>query len=208
LYAPIHNHSEYSALDGLSTCREIAARCKEIGCECCGITDHGTVAGHLDFAKEMATLGLKPIFGCELYHGVKTTFGKNERDQAHFVAGAMTDEGLRNLWRLVDAASTNFRYVGRVNWEMLEKHKEGVFATSACISGLVSKGILAEGDLDALNRYLEIYRDNFYIEIHTYPGSRSGSPQSRTSADRTGARHPAHLRDRCSLRLTRSVRSS
>jgi DNA polymerase-3 subunit alpha len=169
LYAPIHNHSEYSALDGLSTCREIAARCQEIGCECCGITDHGTVAGHLDFAKEMATLGLKPIFGCELYHGVKTTFGKNERDQAHFVAGAMTDEGLRNLWRLVDAASTNFRYVGRVNWEMLEKHKEGVFATSACISGLVSKGILAEGDLDALNRYLEIYRDNFYIELHTYP---------------------------------------
>lgn len=169
LYAPIHNHSEYSALDGLSTCREIAVRCKEIGCECCGLTDHGTVAGHLEFAKTLAKFDIKPIFGCELYHGVKTTFGKNERDQAHFVAGALTTDGLRNLWRLVDAASTNFRFVGRVNWEMLEQYSDGVFATSACIQGLVPKGVVAD-DLDALNRYLNIFKDNFYIEIHTYPG--------------------------------------
>lgn len=167
-YAPIHNHSEYSALDGLSTCREIAERCKEIGCECCGLTDHGTASGHLEFGKVMAEHGIKPIYGCELYHGVKTTFGKNERDQAHFVAGAMTDEGLRNLWRLIDAASTNFRFVGRVNWQMLEQFSEGLFATSACIQGLVPRGV-QNGDLDALNRYLEIFKDNFYIEIHTYP---------------------------------------
>src|SRR3954471_4183209 len=172
MYSPIHNHSEFSALDGLSTCREIAERCVVMGCECCGLTDHATVAGHLEFAKAMAKCDLKPIFGCELYHGVKLPpFGKNERDQAHFVAGARTDEGLRNLWRLVDAASTNFRYVGRVNWEMLERHREGLFATSACIQGLVAQGVSGEEiDLDPLNRYLEIFRDNFYVEIHTYPG--------------------------------------
>jgi DNA polymerase-3 subunit alpha len=123
---PIHNHSEYSALDGLASMQEIAERCVEIGCPCCGLTDHGTVAGHLEFAKVLTEYDIKPIFGCELYHGVKTEFGKNERDQAHFVAGALNDEGLRNLWRLVDFASTNFRYVGRVNWDALEKHSEGM----------------------------------------------------------------------------------
>lgn len=168
-YAPIHNHSEFSALDGLSTCREIAERCQCLGCGAVGITDHGTVSGHLEFARVMHEHDIKPIFGCELYHGVKTEFGKNERDQAHFVAGAKTDEGLRNLWRLVDAASSNFRFVGRVNWEMLERHSEGLFATSACISGLVSKGI-REGDVSPLSQYLEIFGEDFYVELHTYPG--------------------------------------
>jgi DNA polymerase-3 subunit alpha len=164
---PIHNHSEYSALDGLASMQEIAERCVEIGCPCCGLTDHGTVAGHLEFAKVLTEYDIKPIFGCELYHGVKTEFGKNERDQAHFVAGALNDEGLRNLWRLVDFASTNFRYVGRVNWDALEKHSEGMWATSACIQGLIPQQLI-EDDYDALNRYLNIYGDNFYMELHTY----------------------------------------
>jgi DNA polymerase-3 subunit alpha len=170
-FVPLHNHSEFSALDGLSTPKEIAARAVELGCPCCGLTDHGTVAGHLLFAKELAAVGIKPIFGCELYHGVKTSgWARNERDQAHFVAGALTDEGLRNLWRLVDAASKNFRYVGRVNWDMLEKHSEGLFATSACVQGLVPRGVM-QSDLSDLNRYIELFGDNFYIELHTYPTS-------------------------------------
>ena len=169
-FAPIHNHTEYSALDGLATAREIALRCNDIGCVCCGITDHGTVSGHLEFAKTMYEHGIKPVFGCELYHGTKTTFEKQERDQAHFIAGAMTDEGLRNLWRLVDDASTNYRFVGRVNWDMLKHRSEGLFATSACIQGLVAQGVFKGDPFEPLNRYLEIFKDNFYVEIHTYPG--------------------------------------
>jgi len=168
-FAPIHNHTEYSALDGLASCREIAERCTQIGCSCCGISDHGTVAGHLEFAKVMQEYKIKPIFACELYHGTKTTFARNERDQAHLVAGALDNEGLRNLWRLVDSAATNFRFVSRVNWDLLKQYSDGLFATSACIQGLVQQGIKNGDPYDALNRYLEIYRDNFYIELHTYP---------------------------------------
>lgn len=167
---PLHNHSEYSALDGLSTVKEIADRCEELGCPCCGLSDHGTVAGHLQFGAELEKRGIKPIYACELYHGVKTKFQKQERDQAHFIVGARTDEGLRNLWRLADAASSNFRFVGRVTWEMLEKHSEGLFATSACLAGLVAQGI-RDNDLNALDRYCEIYKSNFYVEIHTYPSA-------------------------------------
>ena len=154
----------------MATAREIAERCVEIGCPCCGITDHGTVSGHLEFAKTMAEYDIKPVFGCELYHGTKTEFGKGERDQAHFIAGAMTDQGLRNLWSLVDDASTNFRFVGRVNWDMLKKRSEGLFATSACIQGLVAQGVFKGDPFEPLNKYLDIFGENFYIEIHTYPG--------------------------------------
>lgn len=175
-YAPIHNHSEFSALDGLSTCKEIMQRCQCIGCEAVGITDHGTVAGHLEFAKQAAEHGIKPLFGCELYHGIYATkeeriaAGHKKRDSAHLVAVAATDQGLRNLWSLVTESHKNFYHVGRVHWDMLDKYKEGLILTSGCIQGLVSQDILNEGTLDPLNRYLEIFGDNFYIEIHTYPG--------------------------------------
>lgn len=173
-FCPIHNHTEFSALDGLSTCREVAERAVELGCSCCGITDHGTVAGHLEFARQLEKRGVKPIFGAELYHASKpkgfSGWQRNERDQSHFVVGAMTDEGLRNLWRLNDLASKNFRYVGRVTWDDLEGFGEGLFATSACIQGLVPQGLI-QGNLTALDKYLSIFKDNFYIELHTYPGA-------------------------------------
>jgi DNA polymerase-3 subunit alpha len=181
MIVPIHNHTEYSALDGLATPREIAARCVEIGCPCCGITDHGTVAGHLEFGKEMQKNGIKPIYGCEFYQAVRTTIGKGQRDTYHFVVGAMTDEGLKNLWRLQDstADAENFRHKARITWDNMERFAEGVFATSACIASGFDQAILAQDDeskyhgwdpYKILNRYLDIYGDNFYIEIHTYPG--------------------------------------
>jgi DNA polymerase-3 subunit alpha len=174
-HVPLHNHSEYSSLDGLASFREIAARCLEIGCPCCGITDHGTVAGHLEADKVLRKAGVKPIFGCELYMGTKTEFGKNERDQAHFIALAMTDEGLRNLWRMVDAASDpkNYRYVGRINLDICERHKEGIVATSACIQSVIGQSIMKENYGDPwkwTDKLLNIYGDNLYIELHTYPG--------------------------------------
>lgn len=172
---PLHNHTEASALDGLATAVEIAQRCQCIGCNSVGITDHGTVAGHLEFGRVMQKFNIKPVYGCEFYFGTKTTFEKNERDQYHFIAGALTNEGLRNIWRMVDAAShpDNYRYVGRITLPICEKYCEGVFATSACISSIIHQCIVKpdKGDpLYWLNAFREIYRDDFYIEIHTYPG--------------------------------------
>lgn len=166
---PLHNHSQFSSLDGLATADEIAQRCVDIGAEHCGLTDHGVVAGHLEFAKLLPQYNIKPVFGCELYHGLERGV-KGKRDQAHVIALAMTDEGLRNLWRLTDgtARAESFHNVGRIFWEDLEKYREGLVVTSACALGLVPKAIMQD-DYEALNRYLEIFKDDFYIEIHTYP---------------------------------------
>lgn len=170
-YCPIHVHSEYSNLDGVARVVENVERAVELGCPCCGLTDHMVVSGHLELAKECDKAGIKPIFGVEAYLGTKTTFGKNERDQAHQVLFAGTDEGLLNLWRIVDEAShqENFRYVDRTNYDALERHSKGVWATSSCMQGLVPQGLL-KGDYEALNRALSIWGDRFIIELHTYPG--------------------------------------
>jgi DNA polymerase III subunit alpha len=171
---PLHNHSEYSTIDGISTAEEIAQRViVEMGCPCCGITDHGVVAGHLKFDKAIRKAGGKPIFGCELYHGLHFGQKKPKRDQAHLIALAMTDEGLKNLWRLNDAAAQEpkFHHVGRNSWEDFEKFHEGIVFTSACPAGLVARGILND-DFEDLNHYLDIMGDDFYIELTTYPGDQ------------------------------------
>jgi DNA polymerase III subunit alpha len=182
---PLHNHSEFSALDGMATVDEIARRVHGLECPACGLSDHGVVSGHLDFAKAMTKVGIKPVFGCEMYHGTKTTgFKGNERDQHHLVVLAMTDEGLRNLWRLTNATSdaAHFRNVGRVFWDDLKKYREGLVVTSACALGMVPKQLL-QGEYTALDKYLDIFGDNFYIEIHTYPIDKAFSDRDAGDTD-------------------------
>jgi DNA polymerase-3 subunit alpha len=183
-HCPLHVHSHYSQLDGVSTPLEIAQRCQEIGVGGAGITDHGVVAGHMEFDRVMRLNGLKPIFGMEAYHGLtpgkpeasaKTPGGKKTatRDQNHFIVLAGSDEGLRNVWRLSDKAAENSHFVPRMTWETMKTYSEGVYATSSCIQGVLAASIRNKVDYDpydALNQYLDIYGERFFIEIHCYPG--------------------------------------
>lgn len=66
-YIPLHVHSHYSLLDGLSKPEQIAARCQQIGAESCAITDHGTISGCVKFHNAMTKKKIKPILGCEIY---------------------------------------------------------------------------------------------------------------------------------------------
>jgi DNA polymerase-3 subunit alpha len=171
MVTPLHVHTMYSNLDGFSRPSEIATRVTDIGGCACGCTDHGIVTAHLEFSEAMTSAGIKPIFGSELYHGLKTSgFKGRERDQSHLIALAMTDEGLRNLWCLVDRTShyDHFHNVGRVFWDDLRDLKQGIHFTSACALGLVPQELL-RGESYLANQYLDLLGDNFSIEISTYP---------------------------------------
>jgi DNA polymerase-3 subunit alpha len=172
----LHNHSEYSALDGLSKCDEIASRVEALGLGGAFLTDHGTVAGWRAFKKAMEAKGLFYGFGVEAYQtkfanrGQKPEKGDPEgkRDQWHLVLVAKNETGVKNIYRLCDEASrTGYHYVPRVDYGLLEKHREGIIATSACMGGLVARGIRND-DLYDLWRYRKIFGDDFFIELHTY----------------------------------------
>ena len=156
------------ALDGWSTVDELIQATIDLDYPSLSLTDHGLCSGHLELGTKCEKAGLKPIFGQEGYHGELTTFKGSQRDQAHLIVGAYNDNGLKNLWRLSDKAASNFRFVPRVNWDMLKEFREGLWATSACVQGLVAQGIKND-DLSALNQYLDIFGEDFFIEIHTYP---------------------------------------
>lgn len=180
---PTHVHTEYSNLDGASTVKELADACERYGFCGCAVTDHGVVAAHLELARVFEKRGLKPLFGCELYHGLRIgeKLGK-ARDQHHLIALAMTDQGLRNLWTLNDRAAQEpqFHQVGRVSTDDLRELHEGIVFTSACPLGLVGKEIM-QGKTDALNMYLDIMGDDFFIALTTYPNATFHDSELETS---------------------------
>lgn len=48
-FVHLHNHSEYSLLDGTQTTEEMAKRAVEIGAGAIALTDHGKMGGLLSF---------------------------------------------------------------------------------------------------------------------------------------------------------------
>jgi len=168
---PVHSHSEFSALDGFSTTSQIADRLVEAQLPGAFITDHGVICGWRSFAKEMAKRDLFVGFGVEAYQAKTSrmvTPGGGKRDQAHLILLAKNAKGMENLMMLnYHANVSGGYYVPRVDWELLEEYHEGVIATSACVGGLVAKGIVNQ-DLSDLYRFLDIFKDDFFLEIHTY----------------------------------------
>lgn len=137
MYTPLHVHTHYSLLDGLSKPQAIADRCKKLDIKSCAITDHGTIAGNIDFFKTMKANNIKAIMGCELY--ICQNAGaeiKNKANQklSHMVVLAKNYEGWRNLIQLVSLSNKQeyFYHKPRLDCNLLREH---VTKDLICITG-------------------------------------------------------------------------
>jgi DNA polymerase-3 subunit alpha len=106
-YTPLHLHSHYSLLDGLSKPKQIVNRCLKIGAKSCALTDHGNISGAVQFHTEMKNAGIKPILGCEIYvcnqsPNIKT---KENYDLSHFLLLAKNYSGWKTLIRIVSESN-------------------------------------------------------------------------------------------------------
>jgi len=184
---PVHNHSQYSALDGYSSPNEIADRIEELGLPGAFLTDHGTVAGLQAFREAMTWKDKRKKvkrdlfigYGMEAYqaehgrenHTVPGTYNeyfKMGQDQFHLVLLAKNKEGYLNLLRISDEANrTGFYYKPRVDWDLLKQYREGIIATSACLGSLINQKLI-EGDETPVDMMMRTFGDDFLIEIHTY----------------------------------------
>jgi DNA polymerase-3 subunit alpha len=185
MIVPFHNHSDASALDGASLPVEIVARAVQIDAPAVALTDHGVCTNHFELRKAAKKKGIKPIYGMEAYHAEKWDgFKGNERDQAHLILIAKNDIGLQNLWTLsyLGCQPEKFRFVPRLSWDDLEKHSEGIIATSACALGKVTQEML-QGSTKSLSHYLDIYGDDFYIGLSTYDCTKVFEDAGQTQAD-------------------------
>ena len=62
-FVPLHNHSDYSLLDGASQVSKIVDRAHELGLDSIALTDHGVMYGVLDLVKKCKERGKLRIEG-------------------------------------------------------------------------------------------------------------------------------------------------
>ena len=176
-YNGLHVHTHFSLFDGIATPQEYVDRAVELGMGSLAITDHGTLSGHREFFRAAKEKNIKPILGVEGYI-TEDRFDQRDRDSRegpldlvynHIVLLAKSQKGLENLNKLNEIAWTEgFYKKPRIDYEVLEKYKEGIIVTSGCLSGTIAKAIEA-GELAEAKRQIEwhhkVFGDDYYIEV-------------------------------------------
>ena len=99
-FVHLHNHTEYSMLDGASRLDDLMSAAVEQGMPAIAMTDHGTLYGAYDFYKSAKSAGIKPIIGCEVYVSRRHRTQRNPKldtDPYHLVLLAKDMVGYKNL---------------------------------------------------------------------------------------------------------------
>ncbi len=172
----LHNHSDYSILDGGITIDRLIARAKDLGMPGVAITDHGNMFGAIEFYQKAKKAGIKPIIGQEFYMSPGSRFKKESakaeggENAYHLILLAKNEAGYRNLLKLSSIGYTEgFYYKPRIDMEVLEKYSQGLICSTACIAGQIPVHILKGENsmaIEMAGRLNEIFgRDNFYLEM-------------------------------------------
>lgn len=177
-FADLHVHTEYSVLDGESTCREAVRRAVDNGGEALAITDHGGCFGHVDFQRECLAAGISPVFGIETYFRPDRLARPAEGDKEaqrrlingdHLILLAQSDKGLHDLWAAsTEAYVTGFYGRPRMDWDVLEEFGSDLVCTTACLSGIIADDVLnqrVDAVVAKLGRLKSVFADRLYLEV-------------------------------------------
>ncbi len=172
-FVHLHVHTEYSLLDGAARIEKLTKMCSEMGMKACAITDHGNMYGAITFYDACKKAGIKPIFGCEFYVVNDLTVKQGRSKNSHLILLAKNRTGYLNLAKLNTIAFRDGYYFGkgRIDYNVLKEHSEGVICLSACIAGDIPRYILA-GEYDKAEEliefFLDTFHDDFYLEIQNH----------------------------------------
>ena len=195
-YVALHNHSDYSALDGYGTIDEYLQAAKDNGMIGIGLSDHGTASGLYKFITRAQKKGLIPVPGVEFYVAPENPKGAKMKAPVYYGRGgnkapkydisngaythltifAYNNKGIENLFKLTSESwqIENYYFKPRIDTNMLAQHSEGLIATTGCPSSEISKRFLLGQDDKAYEyatRMKSIFGDNYYVEVmdHSMP---------------------------------------
>ncbi len=171
-FTHLHVHSHYSLLDGLAKIGDLVNHAKEIGYDSLALTDHGSMYGIPEFNQKCKKIGIKPILGVECYLAPAGRFQKRpniDNKRYHITLLAKNNEGYQNLLKIVTKSYLEgFYYKPRIDKELLKEYSNGIICLSGCLNGEISQLVLKnkfEKAEEKLKEYLEIFKDDLYIEL-------------------------------------------
>ncbi|MEN8584252.1 DNA polymerase III subunit alpha [Arthrobacter sp. KBS0703] len=181
-FVHLHNHTEYSMLDGAARLGELFDETERLGMPALATTDHGYLFGAFDFWKRATDKGIRPIIGVEAYVTPGTARGDKSRvrwgeesqrkddvsgggSYTHMTLLSYNNVGMRNLFRASSIASLDsvFGKWPRLDRELLNTYSEGLIATTGCPSGEVQTRLRLGQYREALEAAAE-FRDIFGAE--------------------------------------------
>ncbi|MDQ0672508.1 MULTISPECIES: DNA polymerase III subunit alpha [Micrococcaceae] len=187
-FVHLHNHTEYSMLDGAARLGELFDETERLGMPALATTDHGYLFGAFDFWKKATDKGIKPIIGVEAYVTPGTARGDKSRvrwgeehqrkddisgggSYTHMTLLSYNNAGMRNLFRASSIASLDavFGKWPRLDRELLNTYSEGLIATTGCPSGEIQTrlrlGQYREA-LEAASEFRDIFgAENYFCEL-------------------------------------------
>lgn len=177
-YVHLHNHTQYSLLDGLTKVPALIEHVKRSGMNAVAMTDHGTLSGAIEFYKEAKASGIKPIIGIEAYVAARSLYDKEpgkDKQYFHIILLAMNQAGYQNLMALSTIANLEgFYYKPRIDRKLLEAHNDGLICLSGCANSEVGDA-LRQGQYAQAKQIAQWYKkafgDRYYLEIqdHGHP---------------------------------------
>ena len=151
MYTPLHVHSHYSLLDGLSKPAQIADRCNSLGINSCAITDHGSLSGCVSFFQTMKKASIKPILGtemniCDADASIKTS---ENNIVSHLVILAKNITGWKNLIKIISNSNQQSYYYNKPRLSIQNiksQNTEGLL----CITGYRGSTLCSKSNTDDL----------------------------------------------------------
>ncbi len=175
-FVNLHTHSFYSLLHASASPKDIITKAASLGCPAVALTDSGAGYGLVDFYEQAEKNGkVKPILGAEMFIAQDSRFEQRmgiDGQEGYIVVLARNKQGYQNLLKLVSHGYLEGIYSysnrPRIDFELLEKYKEGLIVLTGGVKGSIGKIFFERGESKAIeyfNRLQNLFKDNLYIEL-------------------------------------------
>ncbi len=177
----LHLHTNMSAMDGMTSAKELVSRAIAWGHKAIAITDHGVVQAFPEACNTAAKAGIKIIYGMEGYlvdddafyddygFGVDDEIPAEYIDKVraektyHIIIIAKNTQGLKNLYKLItDSNLKFFKRRPRIPRHRLMQLREGLIIGSACEAGELYRALVDQKSDEDILRIASFYD---YLEI-------------------------------------------
>lgn len=177
----LHLHTNMSAMDGMTSAKELVSRAIAWGHKAIAITDHGVVQAFPEACNTAAKAGIKIIYGMEGYlvddDAFYDDYGFGVDDEIppeyiekvraektyHIIIIAKNTQGLKNLYKLItDSNLKFFKRRPRIPRHRLMQLREGLIIGSACEAGELYRAIVDQKSDEDVLRIASFYD---YLEI-------------------------------------------
>ena len=174
-FVHLHNHSEYSMLDGACRIEDMVNWAVENSAPAVALTDHGNMFGAWELYSKATKAGINPIVGCEVYvaPGSRREKKKGQGGPYHLTLLAEDATGYQNLLKLVSLGYTEGFYSRpRVDMEILREYHAGIIALTGCIQGQVPQLLCSNRREEGIQNFktlMEIMgKGNLYVEVQNH----------------------------------------